>query len=781
LILQGSPDITVGIAPTYFTSGVQVFDDAIVFESGAYKVNTDVVPSGLYDVTYTFTNTSGGTSTRTRFVKVLAAPLPLFTINNFCVDSPISFTDNSTMSLGPYGGNIVAWDWDFGDNSFSPDKDPFHTYSSEGVYDITLTVTTDQGCQATVQQSSIKIGAVPFVDFTSSAFCEGDSTRFTAKWDFDVQDPSVVTTIDWDFGDGSNDTRPGTNPEIAHLYSVSNRYTIAMDITTAEGCIATDIQDVDVFPLKTFDVSSTSEYYEDFELVADPQGGWFEGANFENDSISWEFGTPSGTTINSASSGTNAWWTGSNTNPNQTYFDGEQSFVNGPCFDLTNLERPMVSIDIWDDNQEGFDGASLEFSIDGGQVWQPIGEIDQGINWYNDAGILGAPGGKRSGWSQNTDGWLTARYTLEQIIDRDLVRFRIAFGSNDDNPVGESLNGFAFDNVNIRDRDRVVLVENFTNLNQQPLYDNVRTKMLAIDALRPMDFIYLNYHIPHPDDSDSLYRDNRSEPQTRANTFGISQSINTAFDGNEYLGPALGWDLEKLDSRSLVDPEFNITLDIIPSSEDSISVRWEVEALREVDNPIIVHTVVIEDEILLSNGSSAYNVVKKMLPNPGGSSREDLISFVPGDTYSTAQLDWPIDVRLYDGSKLTVVVFVQERTDGGTPGEIYQVAYESVPGNKKSPVITSIDDELELIANSISIYPNPVLDDLHFLTTDRPSEHFNWKIVDQRGVTLMKDDFNFINGEYTVDTSEIPNGIYYLIIAAEDQPLSYEKLIIMHR
>jgi hypothetical protein len=170
-----------------------------------------------------------------------------------------------------------------------------------------------------------------------------------------------------------------------------------------------------------------------------------------------------------------------------------------------------------------------------------------------------------------------------------------------------------------------------------------------------------------------------------------------------------------------------------------------------------------------------------MLPNAAGSSRVDLTSFMPGDRYSASRLDWPIDVRLYDGSQLAVVVFVQERTDGGRAGEIYQTAYAKITDTKKSPVITSIDDELQLIANGISIYPNPVQRDLHFLTSDRPGDMFNWKIIDQRGVTLMADDFRFVNGEYTVDTSEIPNGIYYLIIAAEDQPLSYEKLIIMHR
>ena len=45
----------------------------------------------------------------------------------------------------------------------------------------------------------------------------------------------------------------------------------------------------------------------------------------------------------------------------------------------------------------------------------------------------------------------------------------------------------------------------------------------------------------------------------------------------------------------------------------------------------------------------------------------------------------------------------------------------------------------------------------------------------------MADEFKFVNGQYTVDTREIPNGAYYLIISAKNQPLTYKKIIVMHR
>jgi len=97
----------------------------------------------------------------------------------------------------------------------------------------------------------------------------------------------------------------------------------------------------------------------------------------------------------------------------------------------------MVSLDTWDDAQEGFDGAVLQYSTNGGITWLAIGEVNKGVNWYNKTGVLGKPGGEQNAWSKNTMDWVTSRYSLEQIpvADRNQVRIRVAFGSNEDNPI----------------------------------------------------------------------------------------------------------------------------------------------------------------------------------------------------------------------------------------------------------------------------------------------------------------------------------------------------------
>ncbi|MCF8339025.1 MAG: SUMF1/EgtB/PvdO family nonheme iron enzyme [Bacteroidales bacterium] len=63
-----------------------------------------------------------------------------FSANHISVEKgdSIQFTDESS-------GNPTAWEWDFGDGSTSTEQHPSHTYSSKGTYDVTLTVTDDQG------------------------------------------------------------------------------------------------------------------------------------------------------------------------------------------------------------------------------------------------------------------------------------------------------------------------------------------------------------------------------------------------------------------------------------------------------------------------------------------------------------------------------------------------------------------------------------------------------------------------------------------------------------
>ena len=61
----------------------------------------------------------------------------------------VSFTDESIDN----NGDIVSWNWDFGDSTTSTEQNPVYTYAAAGTYDVALTVTDAEGQSSTVVQS----------------------------------------------------------------------------------------------------------------------------------------------------------------------------------------------------------------------------------------------------------------------------------------------------------------------------------------------------------------------------------------------------------------------------------------------------------------------------------------------------------------------------------------------------------------------------------------------------------------------------------------------------
>ncbi len=180
---------------------------------------------------------------------------------------------------------------------------------------------------------------------------------------------------------------------------------------------------------------SSFPYFEDFESG---NGGWVADGTLST----WELGTPAGTTINTAASGVNSWMT----NLTGYYNNSENSWVIGPCFDFSGLTYPMIEFSAWVNSESSYDGAALQYSLDGGTTWNHVGSTSD-PQWYNGTASGLAFSGNNEGFvGSSVTSWHTVSHALDSCAGHADVKLRIVFGS--DGSIN-SYDGFAFDDIHI--------------------------------------------------------------------------------------------------------------------------------------------------------------------------------------------------------------------------------------------------------------------------------------------------------------------------------------------
>lgn len=176
-------------------------------------------------------------------------PSAEFTTAGVCLGNDVSFTDASTLSQG----TITNWDWDFGDNQTSTDQNPTHNYGSAGTYNVTLDITTNSGCVASITHP-VTVSPIPTADFTFNDGCVNVAVDFT---DASSVSSGNIASYSWDFGNNSTSTQQ--NP--SNTYSAANTYTVSLTLVSDSGCQANVTHDVEISPNPTvsFDASVACE------------------------------------------------------------------------------------------------------------------------------------------------------------------------------------------------------------------------------------------------------------------------------------------------------------------------------------------------------------------------------------------------------------------------------------------------------------------------------------------------------------------------------------------
>jgi len=202
----------------------------ITWNNGLGNGNGPFTVSPPTSTTYVVTVTDACNNSVTASVPVIINPLPI--VNVFplsgvaCEEVPLTFTDNSTTNAG------AQYYWSFGDGSFSTQTTPLHTYTTSGVYNINVIVTSVDGCvDSSGTTATITVYPASHAKFESEAM---DGTTLSPIYRFtNLSSNSAKYT--WDFGDGVTASAVNNNSPI-HEYKQKGEYLVSLTTVSKDGC-----------------------------------------------------------------------------------------------------------------------------------------------------------------------------------------------------------------------------------------------------------------------------------------------------------------------------------------------------------------------------------------------------------------------------------------------------------------------------------------------------------------------------------------------------------------
>jgi hypothetical protein len=732
---------------------------------------TSLPPIGTHHIIYAYRAspaTCFGYDTAT--VKILEADAVIEFENdriNYCLNDP-PFLVTGTNLVGDIGTFTISGGKglvDHGDNTAT-------VYPAELVtnkYTLTYSYTDDGALLR--KFSDFYTGNAPKADFTWATEC------YQAGQPVLLKDVSVSTfgyLIDTLFSwkiTGNSTVFVDTARNITYTFPRPGNYTIELQLLNSFGCYKDTLKTLVLKPTWNFEEEI---FTEDFETGA---VGWQREKSPGFTVNSWTLGIP-GEAFNDAETST-CWYTSINVaRPPR-----EQSWISSPCFDFTGIERPMLKMKVWRLFNANRDGANIQFSADSGKNWIPLGDVDDGISWYNSHNIPGLVGDYKTGWCYiqetglgNDTKWKEVRHSLDMLKGKPLVQFRIAYGSDGS---AQNNEGFAFDNFWIGERNRKAIIEHFTN-STLATCDTADSKLDEFIADNELSVIDVQYHTGNPS-GDPFFEDNTVIPPLREFYYGLSGVPYALLNGGttslhrfDYIKNSKPFNKNTALVESLRDSKFSLTLSSHFNNNNGIEVSAVIKALTDVPmTEITLHVAVVEREIVNItgiNGDTLFrNVIKAMLPDAAGKTFPTKIW--PVDEYSKVDLVWNIQ-HVYDQQQLRLVAFIQDESTK----EIYQAAILDTIGNPTGIIDYPLPGSPR--EKSFIVYPNPA-DRMAFVKFEHETEEeFTIELYNNVGRLAFSTRLPAGTERTEIPTEEFPDGLYLLRLISNDKLTGTSKFTI---
>lgn len=163
-------------------------------------------------------------------------PVPAFVADNLgsCIPLVTNFTN---LTPGTFSSVL----WNFGDGSTSAATGPIgHTYTNAGCYDVTLTVTSNNGCTASLTVPSY-VCAYPIPD-ANFLFSPQPTNLFAPDISFFNYSSNDAITFFYDFAGLGTSTLP--NPTFEFPNNNPGTYPVTLIVSNSNGCVDTVVQNV---------------------------------------------------------------------------------------------------------------------------------------------------------------------------------------------------------------------------------------------------------------------------------------------------------------------------------------------------------------------------------------------------------------------------------------------------------------------------------------------------------------------------------------------------------
>lgn len=734
---------------------------AIFPNTGQYFFNPNSAGAGTFTIQY---NPPPGACGSAVQQNITVYPTPYettfqnLTVSGYCYEDTLTLTDLTALDNNIAGQtnliDRVYWYVDGSFNRITADHVLENKFPLPGTHTVDVYVYSNHGCNNHYQKS-ISLGAYPKTNFSWINDCYDGTNPPTQFNDASTISFGNIVSRNWYFGEpGAQNLGNSTNPN--YLYTSPGKYTAKLVTTSNTGCRdSIEYNNVNIYPV--YAPASGAPYIETFR---NNDGFW----GTTGKPSSWSYGNIAKATI---TNNKNYWVTNG---PDGNYLNAENSQLQSPCFDFTNLHKPMIAMRIWSATPNLIAGTVLEYSTNDGATWSIIGDKGQGEHWYDEIGIAGSPGNTTTnvGWTGTYSGWQLARIGLSSLANQPNVKFRINFGAPNDTNIARS-DGFAIDSVWIGERSHVVLLEHFTNTTGGVTAQNANAAIDNIRSLRRNDVAVVQYHTSFPG-TEPFASYNFSDPGSRVLYYGVNAIPRTIMDGISYNGnvysggtPEQRLDIADIDYQALRRSNFDISMNCLHNTGTSatgIKVRYTQNLPA---NLVVLHTVMVEDSASGNNGLNG--VVRKMLPDATGT----IISNWAADSTYEAWFTW--NHALPANSKFGVVAYIQDIATK----EIYQAAFLKGSGTSGYDIVDGVLDNSEEL-NGILIYPNPTSSVLNVSLPEKIKGEYSYTIINSLGHTVVQNS----SSEHllSVSTVNLKPGMYTLQISSSAGSTTKKFLVV---